>query len=78
MEGYKSREDKDSMGFHKFRHRAHANPLGGEIANTPSCPSDLDVGALFPGHEGDKVTVCDIGCGYGDFELCLSPLWKHQ
>ncbi|CCF58419.1 hypothetical protein KAFR_0E02670 [Kazachstania africana CBS 2517] len=63
-----------------YRQRAHSNPFSDHQLEYPSCPGDMNWGKLYPYYYNDetkemtkKVTIADIGCGFGGLLVDLSP-----
>lgn len=75
MEGFKHADDKHR--YKKFRMRAHSNPLSIQDFDLPKSPEEFDIKSYYPGHEG-KISIFDIGCGYGDFLVEVSPYFPDQ
>lgn len=59
-----------------YRQRAHSNPFSDHQLEYPTSPADMDWGKLYPEiaeNPEKKVTVADIGCGFGGLLTGLSP-----
>ncbi|QLG73982.1 hypothetical protein HG535_0F04940 [Zygotorulaspora mrakii] len=63
-----------------YRQRAHSNPFSDHQLEYPLSPEEMDWSKLYPefkdpttGDMTKKVTVADIGCGFGGLMVDLSP-----
>lgn len=62
-----------------FRQRAHANPFSDHSLEYPVCPSEFNMKELYPSAGDDeKVTILDVGCGYGGFLVKLAQLFPEK
>lgn len=64
-----------------FRQRAHANPFSDHSLVYPVCPSEFNMQELYPSIGEDKskkVTILDVGCGYGGFLVKLAQLYPEK
>ena len=83
-----------------YRQRAHCNPLNDTVIDTPACPADISWSQHYPaffkqvsdadGQDEPRVTVADVGCGFGGMSvtcvacsLCTLPVnicahFKHR
>ncbi|ODQ67615.1 hypothetical protein NADFUDRAFT_82044 [Nadsonia fulvescens var. elongata DSM 6958] len=65
-----------------YRQRAHSNPFSDHQLEYPLNPQAMDWSKLYPAYFNDntkpedlkKVTIADIGCGFGGLLTALSPL----
>jgi 2-polyprenyl-3-methyl-5-hydroxy-6-metoxy-1,4-benzoquinol methylase len=48
-----------------YRQRAHSNPLAHHNFDYPTFPNNETWGTHYPKRRNRKVTILDIGCGYG-------------
>lgn len=60
-----------------FRQRAHANPFSEHCLDTPLNPEQIVWKKVFPDSQ-KKVTMVDVGCGYGGLLFELSKLFKEE
>ncbi|KAL6945157.1 tRNA (guanine-N(7)-)-methyltransferase (tRNA(m7G46)-methyltransferase) [Hanseniaspora vineae] len=63
-----------------YRQRAHSNPFSDHKLEYPNCPSEMNWKKLYPGFIDpetneltSKVTIADIGCGFGGLLVDLAP-----
>lgn len=63
-----------------YRQRAHSNPFSDHQLEYPGSPEEMDWTKLYPhyvdpesGKMTKKVTIADIGCGFGGLLVDLSP-----
>ena len=62
-----------------FRQRAHANPFSDHNLEYPIDPSKLSMHELYPNvEEGKKISIVDVGCGYGGFLVRLSQMFPEK
>ncbi|CAI4037712.1 hypothetical protein SMKI_04G0420 [Saccharomyces mikatae IFO 1815] len=68
-----------------YRQRAHSNPFSDHQLEYPVSPQDMDWSKLYPYYKnaenGDmikKVTIADIGCGFGGLMIDLSPAFPDD
>ncbi|CCD25150.1 tRNA (guanine46-N7)-methyltransferase NDAI_0E03330 [Naumovozyma dairenensis CBS 421] len=68
-----------------YRQRAHSNPFSDHQLEYPKSPSDMDWSRLYPyykdestGKMTNKVTIADIGCGFGGLLIDLSPKFPQD
>ncbi|OBA27143.1 hypothetical protein HANVADRAFT_55855 [Hanseniaspora valbyensis NRRL Y-1626] len=68
-----------------YRQRAHANIFSDKSAPYPVDPKEMDWSKLYPAYydEGKKemtkkVTIADIGCGYGGLLAELAPVFPKD
>ncbi|CAI4057771.1 hypothetical protein N7582_000930 [Saccharomyces uvarum] len=67
-----------------YRQRAHSNPFSDHQLEYPVSPQDMDWSKLYPyykdaetGQMTKKVTIADIGCGFGGLMIDLSPAFPE-
>lgn len=68
-----------------YRQRAHSNPFSDHQLEYPCSPLEMDWSKLYP-HFYDKVnhrmlnkvTIADIGCGFGGLMIDLSPEFPNN
>lgn len=63
-----------------YRQRAHSNPFSDHQLEYPLSPGEMDWSELYPefkdpvtGDMTKKVTIADVGCGFGGLMVDLSP-----
>lgn len=68
-----------------YRQRAHSNPFSDHQLEYPVSPQDMDWSKLYPyyknaenGQMTKKVTIADIGCGFGGLMIYLSPAFPED
>ncbi|AJU69566.1 Trm8p [Saccharomyces cerevisiae YJM1444] len=68
-----------------YRQRAHSNPFSDHQLEYPVSPQDMDWSKLYPyyknaenGQMTKKVTIADIGCGFGGLMIDLSPVFPED
>ncbi|CAN0446308.1 unnamed protein product [Ascophyllum nodosum] len=63
-----------------YRARAHVNPLSHNdcFDNDPNTPRDMDWSVHFPNRPDLKVSIVDIGCGFGGLTVALSELFPDK
>ena len=68
-----------------YRQRAHSNPFSDHQLEYPVSPQDMDWSKLYPyyknaenGQMTKKVTIADIGCGFGGLMIDLSPAFPED
>ena len=68
-----------------YRQRAHSNPFSDHQLEYPVSPQDIDWSKLYPyyknaenGQMTKKVTIADIGCGFGGLMIDLSPAFPED
>ncbi|AET39201.1 tRNA (guanine46-N7)-methyltransferase Ecym_4122 [Eremothecium cymbalariae DBVPG len=68
-----------------YRQRAHSNPFSDHQLDYPISPSEMDWSKLYPHFYSDvekgmlkKVTITDIGCGFGGLMIDLSPAFPDS
>lgn len=68
-----------------YRQRAHSNPFSDHQLEYPSSPDQMNWSKLYPhfsdeatGEMNKKVTIADIGCGYGGLLIDLSPEFPEE
>lgn len=64
-----------------FRSRAHCNPLSyNDSFNYPTTPADLEWEKLYPelSPEQRKVTVLDLGMGFGGLTVALAKEFPEE
>ncbi|AJV11540.1 BMC_2a_G0007220.mRNA.1.CDS.1 [Saccharomyces cerevisiae] len=68
-----------------YRQRAHSNPFSDHQLEYPVSPRDMDWSKLYPyyknaenGQMTKKVTIADIGCGFGGLMIDLSPAFPED
>lgn len=68
-----------------YRQRAHSNPFSDHQLEYPSCPDEMDWAKLYPHYVNEatgqmvkKVTIADIGCGFGGLMVDLSPEFPND
>ncbi|CAI1888551.1 hypothetical protein SEUBUCD646_0D00540 [Saccharomyces eubayanus] len=67
-----------------YRQRAHSNPFSDHQLEYPVSPQEMDWSKLYPyykdaetGQMTKKVTIADIGCGFGGLMIDLSPAFPE-
>ncbi len=72
-------ESKKKKKKSQKRVRAHVNVFSPPEKPPPAHPRVVEWAALFPAwKEGGRVTVCDVGCGFGGLLEHLSPVWPDR
>ncbi|KAI0977913.1 hypothetical protein GJ496_009528 [Pomphorhynchus laevis] len=64
-----------------FRQRAHSNPYSDHFLDVSLCPDDFCIRNLYPNLQNNsskKVTMIDIGCGYGGLLFALSKMYPED
>ncbi|CAK4032259.1 tRNA (guanine-N(7)-)-methyltransferase [Lecanosticta acicola] len=61
-----------------YRQRAHANPFSDHDLTYPESPEAMDWSLHFPAYPDKRVTVADIGCGFGGLLFALAPRLPDQ
>ena len=68
-----------------YRQRAHSNPFSDHQLDYPVAPSEMDWSKLYPhfqdpetGKMTRKVTIADIGCGFGGLLMELGPQFPQD
>ncbi|KAL7274794.1 tRNA (guanine-N(7)-)-methyltransferase (tRNA(m7G46)-methyltransferase) [Rhizina undulata] len=61
-----------------FRQRAHANPFSDHRLVYPPRPQEMDWSTHYPSHPDKRVSVADIGCGYGGLIVELGPKFPEM
>lgn len=63
-----------------YRQRAHSNPFSDHKLEYPESPDKMDWSKLYPTINKDnaKVTIADIGCGYGGLLVSLAEEYPKQ
>lgn len=68
-----------------YRQRAHSNPFSDHQLEYPASPQNMDWSKLYPyykdaenGQMTKKVTIADIGCGFGGLMIDLSPAFPED
>ncbi|EJS44452.1 trm8p [Saccharomyces arboricola H-6] len=68
-----------------YRQRAHSNPFSDHQLEYPASPQDMDWSKLYPYYKDaetdqmtKKVTIADIGCGFGGLMIDLSPAFPEE
>lgn len=68
-----------------YRQREHSNPFSDHQLEYPVSPQDMDWSKLYPyyknaenGQMTKKVTIADIGCGFGGLMIDLSPAFPED
>lgn len=68
-----------------YRQRAHSNPFSDHRLDYPSSPDAMDWSKYYPQYYDqdnqqmlNKVTIADIGCGYGGLLVELAPLFPEN
>ncbi|KAH3902105.1 probable tRNA (guanine-N(7)-)-methyltransferase [Saccharomycodes ludwigii] len=69
-----------------YRQRAHSNPFSDHQLEYPKSPNEMNWTKLYPGFVDpndptkllSKVTIADIGCGYGGLLVDLAPHFPHD
>mmetsp|Transcript_10174 Transcript_10174/g.21203 ORF Transcript_10174/g.21203 Transcript_10174/m.21203 type:complete len:273 (-) Transcript_10174:2-820(-) len=77
-----------------YRARAHSNPLNDSQFPVPLCAADVDWHTCFPAYFPDesnpdpefkskdpsvtKVTIADVGCGFGGLTINLSQMFPND
>ncbi|CCE62354.1 hypothetical protein TPHA_0C01990 [Tetrapisispora phaffii CBS 4417] len=68
-----------------YRQRAHSNPFSDHQLEYPEKPADMDWSKLYPYYYDEntkemtkKVTITDIGCGFGGLLIDLSPEFPND
>lgn len=68
-----------------YRQRAHSNPFSDHQLEYPVSPQDMDWSKLYPyyknaenGQMTKKVTIADIGCGFGGLMIDLSSAFPED
>eukprot|EP01112_Ceratiomyxa_fruticulosa_P022500 TRINITY_DN824_c0_g1_i4.p1 TRINITY_DN824_c0_g1~~TRINITY_DN824_c0_g1_i4.p1 ORF type:complete len:381 (+),score=93.36 TRINITY_DN824_c0_g1_i4:83-1144(+) len=62
--------------YHKIK--AHSNPLSDHGFAFPLNPAAMDWSKHYPQHPDKRVTIADIGCGYGGLTVALSSVFPDQ
>jgi tRNA (guanine-N7-)-methyltransferase len=61
------------------RVRAHVNVFSPPDVPPPAHPGVVEWAKVFPAwQEGARVTVCDVGCGFGGLLEHLGPVWADR
>lgn len=76
------KRDREELGVidgpskHKYRQRAHSNPLSNHGIDVPQSPNDAPWAQCYAERyaNGQKIepTVADIGCGFGGLSIALA------
>ncbi|CAM9252815.1 unnamed protein product [Ectocarpus sp. 8 AP-2014] len=62
-----------------YRARAHVNPLShNDCYEYPKTPKEMDWSVHYPNRPGLKVSIVDVGCGFGGLTVALSPLFPDK
>eukprot|EP00752_Nemacystus_decipiens_P012755 g11295.t1 len=62
-----------------YRARAHVNPLShNDSFDYPNSPKEMDWSVHYPNRPGLKVSIVDVGCGFGGLTVALSPLFPDK
>ena len=61
--------------MHSYSKKAPKSP---DLTCSPICPAAMDWSSHFPQFPNTKVTIADIGCGFGGLMFVLAQLFPHQ